>query len=114
MMTIFGRPVPELCMICSTVTDWIFAHHSHRITQWNRTILNPLELENNKGAPLSNCFGFVDGTARPITLPGENQRPLYNGHKFQSMVIPNGLIAHLYGPVGKLLANYYAYNKNEV
>lgn len=68
MMPIFGRPVPELCMICNTVTDWIYAHHSHRITQWNRTILNPLELEKyaeavfNQGAPLNNCFGFVDGT----------------------------------------------------
>ena len=55
-------------MISSTVTDWIYAHHSHRITQWNQTILNPPELEKyaevvfNKGAPLSNCFGFVDGT----------------------------------------------------
>ena len=34
---------------------------------------------------------------------------VYNGHKrahglkFQSVVIPNGLIAHLYGPVGELL-----------
>ena len=113
MIPIFGRPVPELCMICNTVTDWIYAHHSHRITQWNRTILNPVELEKyaeavfNKGAPLSNCFGFVDGTVRPITRPGENQRLLYNGHKrvhglkFQSVVLPNGLIASLYGPVGK-------------
>ena len=60
MTLIFGRPVPELYMICNTVTDWIYAHHSHRITQWNRTILNPLELEKyaeavfSKGAPLSN------------------------------------------------------------
>ena len=71
MIPIFGRPVPELCMICNTVTDWIYAHHSHRITQWNRTILNPLELEKyaeavfSKGAPLSNCFGFVDGNCAP-------------------------------------------------
>ena len=113
MIPIFGRPVPELCMICNTVTDWIYAHHSHRITQWDRSILNPLELEKyaeavfNQGAPLSNCFGFVDGTVRPITRLGENQRLLYNGHKrvhglkFQSVVLPNGLISHLYGPVGK-------------
>ena len=45
MIPIFGRPVPELCMISNTVTDWIYSHHSHRITQWNQTILNPLELE---------------------------------------------------------------------
>ena len=39
MIPIFGRPVPELCMINNTVTDWIYAHHSHRITQWNQTIV---------------------------------------------------------------------------
>ena len=60
------------------------------------------------GAPLDNCFGFIDGTVRPIARPGMNQRVLYNGHKrvhslkFQAVAIPNGLIANLHGPVGKL------------
>jgi len=27
-----------------------------------------------KGAALQNCFGFVDGTVRPIARPDENQR----------------------------------------
>ena len=60
---------------------------------------------HDKGAPLENCWGFVDETVRPICRPGENQRILYNGHKkvhaikFQSVVTPNGLIANLYGPV---------------
>lgn len=57
------------------------------------------------GAPLGNCFGFVDGTVRPISRPDENQRIVYNGHKrvhalkFQSVAVPNGLIANLSGPV---------------
>ena len=56
------------------------------------------------GAPLGNCFGFIDGTVRGIARPQENQRVMYNGHKrihsikFQSVVIPNGLIANLHGP----------------
>ena len=61
--------------------------------------LSPILLKNsteavfNKGAALRNCFGFVDGTVRPIPRPGENQRVVYNGHKrvhglkFQSVVI---------------------------
>ena len=55
--------------------------------------------------PLENCWGFVDGTVRPLCRPGENQRIMYNGHKkvhaikFQSVVEPNGLIANLFGPV---------------
>ena len=42
---------------------------------------------------------------RPICRPKRNQRVVYNGHKrvhalkYQSVVAPNGLIAHLYGPV---------------
>ena len=35
----------------------------------------------NKGAALTNCFGFVDGTIRQISRPGKNQRMVYNGHK---------------------------------
>ena len=47
---------------------------------------------------MDNFWGFVDGTVRPISGPGQNQRVLYNGHKrvhaikFQSVVSPNGLI----------------------
>ena len=58
----------------------------------------------NKGAPLENCVGFVDGTVRRIARPKYNQRVMYNGHKrvhaikFQSVVLPNGLIGNLAGP----------------
>ena len=47
-------------------------------------------------------------TVRPICRPRVNQRIVYNGHKrlhaitFQSMCIPNGLIANLSGPWGEL------------
>ncbi|XP_031570409.1 uncharacterized protein LOC116304769 [Actinia tenebrosa] len=64
----FGRPVPEISMICNHVIDWIYDHHSHKITEWNFNILNPALLETyaaavtQKGAALNNCFGFVDGT----------------------------------------------------
>ena len=34
-----------------------------------------------KGAPLTQCFGFIDGTARPISRPIVNQRIMYSGHK---------------------------------
>ena len=57
------------------------------------------------GAALENCWGFIDGTVRPVCRPGENQRAIYNGHKrvhsvkFQSVALPNGLVGHLYGPV---------------
>ena len=76
-------------------------------------ILRPVEefalVIHQKGAALDNCWGFVDGTVRPICRPGEHQRLMFNGHKrvhglkFQSVVAPNGMIANLFGPVGKLV-----------
>ena len=113
MLPRFARPVPVLCMISNTVLDYIFERHGHRILQWNNTVLNPLSLETYsnaitaQGAPLQNCFGFIDGTVRAISKPGENQRLVYNGHKrvhalkFQSLALPNGIIGNMFGPVGE-------------
>lgn len=101
-------------MITNHVLDLIYENHGHCIQQWNHDLLSPANLEayanavSGKGAPLDNCFGFVDGTVRPISRPDKNQRTVYNGHKrvhaikFQSVVTPNRMIAHLFGPVGNV------------
>lgn len=114
MISTFGLSVPELCMIYNTVIDHIFEMHGHLINQWNHALLSTDNLQlyaesvARKGAALENCFGFVDGTVRPICRPNKSQRIVYNGHKrvhslkFQSVVLPNGIIANLYGPIGKL------------
>ena len=91
---------------------WIYENHFHRPTSWNnQPFLSPANLQlyvqaiSRKESPLKNCFGFVDGTVRQISRPGDNQRVVYNGHKrvhalkFQAVVIPSGLVANLYGPV---------------
>jgi len=33
------------------------------------------------GAPLQNCWGFIDGTLRPCCRPIRSQRVLFSGHK---------------------------------
>ena len=108
-----GRPVSVLSLITNHVIDYIYDVHKHRITEWNHHLMNPTTLEiyaaavSNKDAPLENCFGFIDGTVRPISRPKRAQRCMYNGHKrvhalkFQSLALPNGLIGHIYGPVGR-------------
>lgn len=59
---------------------------------------------NNKGAPLENCWGFIDGTARPICRPAINQEEYFSGHKrhhcvkYQSVICPDGIIVSLLGP----------------
>ena len=109
----FGRLVSVLNLITNHTLDYIYENHSHLITQWNRNILKPRDLQSyadsitRKGAPLNNCFVFVDGTVRPISRQGHAQRVVYNGHKkvhslnFQSLALPNRLIGNIFGPVGK-------------
>ena len=104
-------PVPQLSMITQRLTDIILQQWAHLLTTMNQNWLSPQNLENyaqainHKGSPLTNCWGFIDGTVRPVSKPGMYQRVLYNGHKrvhalkFQSVVAANGLIANLYGPV---------------
>ena len=111
MVARFRRPVPQLCMITNRMMDYLFDEYSYLLADLNQPWLSRDHLRHfaatihDKGAPLENCWGFIDGTVRPLCKPDENQRILYNGHKrvhgikFQSVVAPNGLIASLFGPV---------------
>ena len=111
MVPRFGRPVPQFSIISNYVMSSVYQDFHHLLADLNQPVFAPANLErfcqviHDKGAALDNCWGFIDGTVRPICRPGENQRVLYNGHKkvhalkFQSVVAPNGLIANLYGPV---------------
>ena len=67
-------------------------------SQWSADAIH------EKVAPLNNCWGFIDGTVRPVCRPQKNQLITYNGDKripaikCQSLVAPNGLIARLNVP----------------
>ena len=68
-------------------------------SQWNNKLLNPPLFESyaraidSKGSTLPNCFGFIDGTVRPICWSEKNQRIVHNGRKrvhglkYQSVVL---------------------------
>ena len=110
-----GRSVAELCMINNKVVVWIYNVYGQRVSRWNHAIMDPASLStyadaiHNRGAAIEDCFGFIDGTVRPISRPIVNKRNVYNGNKrvhalkFQSVTLPNGLIGQLYGPVGENL-----------
>lgn len=114
MIPRFGCSVPGISLILAEVTDHIYRTNGHLLQDLNQPCLEPQHFESfahaihQRGAALSDSWGFVDGTVRLICRPGENQRIMYNGHKrvhgmkFQSVVAPNDLIANLYGPVGKI------------
>ena len=98
-------------MISNAVMNELYQTWHHLLTELDQDWLSPEHLKevatavHNKGAALQNCWGFVDGTVRPICRPGQNQKCLYNGHKkvnaikFQSIATPNGLVVNLFGPV---------------
>ena len=58
---------------------------------------------NGEGAPLYGCFDFVDGKIVCICTPVPGERVLHSHHtrvhgvKFQSVVLPDGLIISLEG-----------------
>ena len=113
MVHLFAKPVPVISMITNEVFTYIYATRRHRIQQLNYQLLRPRNLKyyavvvHWKGAPLDNCFRFVDRTVRPISRPECNQRIVYNGHKsihaikFQSIVTPDGMITNMFGPVDR-------------
>ena len=124
MMHRFQQPVPVLSMATNQVLDYVYNTHGHLITEWNHNLMGPQKLVEYshaiaaKGSPLTNCFGFIDGTVRPIARQGRSQRVVYNGHKrvhslkFQSVALPNGMIGNLFGPMGKYIYyNWYIFSE---
>ena len=107
----FSQIGSQLCMISNAVMNELYQTWNRLFTDLNQDWLSPNHLEEfavavrNRGAVLDNCWGFVDGTVRPICQAGQNQKCLYNGHKevhaikFLSIAAPSGLVANLYGPV---------------
>ena len=45
MLPRFARPVPVLSMVTNTALDYIDGTHGHRITQWNNTVMSPVQLQ---------------------------------------------------------------------
>ena len=76
----FAYPLLVLRMIANEVLNHVYRTHQHRICQWYPEVMNPLALQRysdavaNKGAPLQNCFEFIDGIVRAIAYrPDTNQ-----------------------------------------
>ena len=109
MVLRFAKSVPAICMFTNKVQDYIYNIQKDRI-MWKmhsclliscKTILLQC---TGKVEPLTIVLGSLMAV-RHIGRPERNQRILYNGHKrvhnlkFQSVVLPNGLVANMYGSV---------------
>ena len=67
----FARHIPEIC-----ISKFIYERWGHLFTTMNQHWLSPSNLQvfandiHDKDVPLENCWGFVDGTVRPLCRPG--------------------------------------------
>ena len=107
--SLFGRPSSALCSVFLYLNDYLLERYKD-ILYFDKERLAPLlpifsKSIKNAGAPLSNCWGFIDGTIRPCSRPIRDQKLFFNGHKrlhglkFHSIVTPDGIISHVFGPV---------------
>ena len=86
LVTKFARPVPMLSIIFNHILDYTYNTFSHLLTSFNQECLSPANLKiyadiiHANGAPLNNCWGFIDGTVRATCRPEKDQRRLYSGH----------------------------------
>lgn len=107
----FGWRVERVSEITNVLLDFIVQRWKH-LLDFDSQRLTPQKLSQYAHAihqknecPLSTCWGFVDGTIRGIARPVRRQRTCYNGWKrkhclkYHAIVTPDGLVAHLYGPV---------------
>lgn len=111
MVRDFGRSKSQLSVIFNEMVYFINNKWSFLLNSFDQPWLQEQKLRefantiHDKGCPFTNCIGFIDGKIVPNCKPIREQRELYNGKdrihglKYQSIVTPNGLIAHLYGPV---------------
>ena len=76
------------------------------LQRWKAHIPGWADAVHRKGAPLQDCWGFVDCTLCPIARPGVNQREFYSGHKrhhgqkFLGVTAPCGLAVFIWGLCG--------------
>ncbi len=110
LLSTFGRTEPELSLIFNETVRHIYTNFSHLLEDLNQPWLEVdnmnkfAEAVHAKGAALTGCIGFIDGTLRPCSRPSEHQEMIYSGHKrchglkFQGVMAPNGLFMTLHGP----------------
>ncbi|KAH7972156.1 hypothetical protein HPB52_007844 [Rhipicephalus sanguineus] len=110
---LFGRNSSTISSIVSQVMahiDRVLGHLLDDLTTHTWLTLDDLNVfcqgsaVHNRGPPLSNCWGFVDGTSRPICHPSVDQRTYFSGHKrvralkYQAVMGANGIVRELDGP----------------
>ena len=106
---IFGMSRSKLSAIIQTFSLALYhvsMPYLSNLSIWYQQMLYYSELIKKKtGNVIDTLWGFIDGMIRKTACPLYNQRTVYmkfkkcHGIKFQSVLVPDGYIACLYGPV---------------
>ncbi len=103
----FGCSPEDCSVIVNNMLSDVHHRFSHLLSSVNQPWMDHeayCQAIVNKGSPVNNVFGFIDGTLRQICRPGVRQKEMFSGHKrhhglkFQHIMLPNGLVCHSYGP----------------
>lgn len=109
--SMFGLSRESLSIVSNEIMNIVITNKGHLLNNLvNINFLNQERLRNyaisvaNKGAPLVNCWGFIDGTCRAVCRPKRDQEEYFSGHKrhhcvkYQSVLCPDGIVVSLKGP----------------
>jgi hypothetical protein len=104
----FGRHKCVLSSIVNIMLEDVYIKHGDRLLTLNQQWLHVNEFADTvlqKCGMVGDVWGFLDGTLKGICRPQHLQELAYSGHKrkhglkYQSLMTPCGLIAHVFGPV---------------
>lgn len=107
MTEMFGKGSSWISRITKAIRELLFLKFHHGLR--NPRVLSAAELQTfaagvQRVSGVDVCFGFLDGTVRPVCKPKDAQGELYNGKdrvhalKYQIVSTPDGIIRHLDGP----------------
>ena len=108
LVPLFGRHKTELSIIVNVMLNEVYRKTHHTVENVNQQWLDHevcARVVHGKGAVLDNVWAFIDGTQGRLCRPHKGQESIFNGHKrihslkYQSVVAPNGMIVHFYGPI---------------
>ena len=81
---LFGRCGEDISNVSNSVIHWLHQSHMRELKDFSQPWVKFEEFAqkiSSAGSPLPHCFGFIDGTVRPMCRPSKNQKAVYNGHK---------------------------------
>jgi hypothetical protein len=107
MDLVFGMGVSHISVTLKIISKAFFELQKlylRDVRIWQHRFALYAEAIHRKTHRLNDVWSFIDGTCRPICRPKRFQRRCYTRYKrchalkFQSVVVPDGFVAHLRGP----------------